>query len=243
MNKNIKKIQSEVVQISTKKIFMMFCIAIFLTSFVSAELFVSKTYTEPTAISKYGKIEINNFFTGKVKEVDLTFNTDYCLTNCYSEGTTTIYSTGKLFDSVDFRTSKNSIKYFERDYKILLGTEAVRTVTTPTYTESCSLSKSGNYSCSQVQTGTKEIYETYINYNKEYKFEDLKPNKYYWRIEGTKGATETVDWVPTFNGIKATEWAEWNSSFSNGLTAYYTFNDTTGAVLDSLGVNNGVANN
>lgn len=234
MNKNIKKIQSEVVQISTKKIFMMFCIAIFLTSFVSAELFVSKTYTEPTALSKYGKIKINNFFTGKVKEVDLTFNTDYCLTNCYAEGTTTIYSTGKLFDSVDFRTSKNSIKYFERDYKILLGTEAVRTVTTPTYTESCSLSKSGNYSCSQVQTGTKEVYETYIDYNKEYKFEDLKPNKYYWRLEGTKGSQENLDWVPVFNGIKGTEWAEWNSSYDAFLVDYFSMNDETGTNVTSI---------
>ena len=51
-----------------------------------------------------------------------------------------------------------------------------------------------------------------------------------------------VEWIPTLAGVKVTEWATWeaySSMLNIGLVSYWTMNETSGNVVDSLGVHNG----
>ena len=60
-------------------------------------------------IGKYGKIGITNSFGfgDKLAEYILIDNTNQCLTNCYAEGTATLYSSGYLFTDLRFKDKSN----------------------------------------------------------------------------------------------------------------------------------------
>lgn len=204
------------------------------------EEIISKTFTKTTE-QVYGKIEIKNQSDYKLKEVTLTYNTDYCLTNCYAEGTTTLYQTGKLFDNITFRKDKISNTYFEKPYTIWIGKSSTKLVDVPVYEEVCNLNINGSKSCSNVETGKTKENQTTLVYDTEYKLTDLPAGNYLWKIEGTKESQENLDWVATFNGIKATEWATWSSSFEVGLTGYWSFDEGSGTNVKErvFGINNG----
>lgn len=46
---------------------------------------------------------------------------------------------------------------------------------------------------------------------------------------------DSVEWIPTFDGERITEWAVWNASLEVGLQAYFRLEETSGAPIDFLG--------
>jgi len=64
----------------------------------------------------------------------------------------------------------------------------------------------------------------------------------YIELNGEKGLFDNIDWVITLKGITTDEWANWSSSsLGYNITAYFSFNATTGSnsvVNDVNGSNN-----
>ena len=48
----------------------------------------------------------------------------------------------------------------------------------------------------------------------------------------TKG--QNIEWIPTLYGKKLNEWASWTTGLNNGLTNYYTFNETSGDLINQV---------
>ncbi len=226
-----------------KKLLIFIIAGIFLIGTISAlDILPTKNYVKDLN-EKYGKIEINNFLGigGKLKDVELTYNTEYHIGRPYSEGITTMYSRGKLFDEITFRADRNSAKYFEKNYRILIGEKKTREVQVPVYAETCLMNTNNSLRCEEELNYYETKQEEYIDYNRKYKFEDVDAGVYYWRIEGNLNPYESVDWVPVLNGIKGTEWAAWNSSFDSGLTHVWNFeNETATESSDEMNATTGV---
>lgn len=180
--------------------------------------------------SSYGKVEIRNTLFGipffeldLTAEIELLENSDYCYTNCYAEGVTTLYDSGRLIDSLRFEkiTGKEIEPTSIYEYKIFIKS-GDKEILVDTYSETC-INTNGTEHCYNVVTGTKSIYEPIWE---EYNEVILEPGKYFWRIEGKKNPTETVDWLGTFLNVEISEWALWGDD--NGLVSYYSFDENTG---------------
>ncbi|MCD6435543.1 MAG: PQQ-binding-like beta-propeller repeat protein, partial [Clostridiales bacterium] len=105
-----------------------------------------------------------------------------------------------------------------------------------------SLKEKGNSSqiCEQKVIGSH--YEDKVIW-KEFSREDLQKGKTYTIGVFTnvkKG--DSVEWIPTFYGVKIEEWAEWEESLNTGLVAYYKLDKTSGVVVDALGNYDGTNN-
>lgn len=51
-----------------------------------------------------------------------------------------------------------------------------------------------------------------------------------------------VEWIPNFAGKEVDEWATWSASLNTGLASYYKMDESSGAVLDAFGSNDGTNN-
>jgi len=55
-----------------------------------------------------------------------------------------------------------------------------------------------------------------------------------------------IEWIPTFEvagkNYRIEEWATWTESMNVDLVSYYTMDDSSGGIIDSLGLNNGTEN-
>ena len=181
------------------------CLGLLFSGYASALDFDNvKSYDEDLKII----IITNAFGLGdKLAEYKLTFNTDYCLIDCYAEGTATIYSKDKLFSDLNFKGKDNKFKSIKSN-KILIEVEEEYIISVGDYKDN--ILKNG--SIEKVLTGTHE--ETRVrNILEEYNGEDLELGTYKWRIEGTKNKDESVDWIASAFGEDFTEWAWWNSSY------------------------------
>lgn len=174
-------------------------------------------------------VTINNAFNlpiigYKIADIQLISNTEKCITNCEAEI--------KLDLKVDYTNpfkKLNFYNYFEADltptnlkeFKILRKT-GTKEVQVPNYVTTCELIK-GKTNCISTQSGTKAIIQDVYE---EYKGEELIIGEHYFKITGVKDPYENVEWIPTFLGRDISEWASWNSSFEEGLLAYYWMNDT-----------------
>ena len=75
---------------------------------------------------------------------------------------------------------------------------------------------------------------------KEYKLgEEVIAGTYYIKLEGKKDFMTTVDWQITSQGKLIDEWALWTTG-GQGLSAYWTMNETSGNVIDMVGNANGI---
>jgi len=48
-----------------------------------------------------------------------------------------------------------------------------------------------------------------------------------------------VEWIPDFAGKEVDEWATWTADLNTNLVSYYKLDESSGTVIDSLGLNNG----
>lgn len=198
--------------------------------------------------SPYGKIEIRNSILGipflqlgKVAEIELLENTDYCLINCYAEGKITLYENQNLMDSLRFEeldNGKRNYKSVNNNIYINISSELVEV---DDYEEDCigvpiqevyhsknDTTTGGGFKevCTPRKTGSH--FETRTIWD-EYNGQELLPGNYKWRIEGRKDAHSTVDWLATFASTEIDDWALWTTG-NDELISYYTLNQSTGSV-------------
>ncbi len=138
-------------------------------------------------------------------------------------------SASNIFNNLEFYDVKNNMNKFDRDFNYKYKT--YDNVEVPDYETICKERLSANgttekYDCVQNQIGTHtEQRAKWNNFNKDTTipggsitlgiFTDVLPN-------------ERVEWVPTFYGVKITEWAVWTESMTVGLIHYWDFDNDSG---------------
>lgn len=137
------------------------------------------------------------------------------------------------------RNSQKINREFVYKYKVLTGTKAVndyKTFCKNVIEEGKEIEK-----CSGEIVGThqEDVFE-WVN------LEDVKKNKlpkgnitigiFTDVING-----ERVEWIPTLFGARINEWAYWTSDLNNEIVAYWTFNETSGNIIDQVGSYDGIA--
>jgi len=248
MEKNIKKtVKNKLLESHSKekKLFMIFISMAFLSIFsigiVSALTFLpTESFTETN--DSYGIATITNFLGigSEIMKVELTDNTDYCLTNCSAEGTAELYMSASLLDDVYFK-DLNTGNNKELTYKIYIKEGTVKAEVP---IQECSENQVYN-EVNKTYDTVKECYSSTAIVDVPnwvlYDGSSLEAGTYKWRIEGTKSATDNVDWVGSFEGVQVTQWASWNSSFNNGLIHVWNFNNFSfpTTAIDAVGINNG----
>ncbi|MHA1201366.1 MAG: LamG-like jellyroll fold domain-containing protein [Candidatus Heimdallarchaeaceae archaeon] len=194
------------------------------------------------------EITINNAFNlpligSKLAVYKLEYNTDYCLTNCYAEGTAILYTTGKLFSKLEFEDMLEN-KAIIKSSKILISTQdTIQETTRPIQEIVCRSKTASNHQnlsdgvkyqeCKEEVTGyetTQHTVPLWENYNNE----DLIDGTYKWRIEGKKEVQQTVDWIGSSFGERFEEWAIWTASFDLGLETYYNLGNLSENIYGQL---------
>jgi len=198
------------------KIMMLLMIMFISISMISALDFSIDNYkVYGDKIGDYGKISI--WDTGQIaedkilSEITLEKNTDQCLINCESSGTTILYIDGKLFSDMKFENKKE--KSVELDYTIYYLGEVIEKYTVGDYNEECSIAKNNTEVCEQIKIGEHEEEQIFIRWI-EYKGEILEAGNYEWKIKGKKDKNEAIDWIGSSMGIELSDWAWWDGDWS-----------------------------
>jgi photosystem II stability/assembly factor-like uncharacterized protein len=153
---------------------------------------------------------------------------------------------GEAFNNLEFYNLKEGSKKINREftykYKIKTGTKEV-----PYYEEVCEeklINGTNQNICTQKIAGynNEDIYE-WKNLEPE-KLSGLSKGKIIVGVFTEVKAGDYIEWVPTLYGVKVNEWAVWEEGLTNGLVAYYGFNEGGGTkVAESVfGIYNGTTN-
>lgn len=197
--------------------------------------FVSAPVLEPIDNTKQiispSEILIKDKNSTELIRHNLFKNTDQCLTNCYSEGTSTLYKVGKLFDGLTTYNSKDLARRIEKSSynKILIQKSRIESNKIDDYRRECSKeqNQSGGFDCLDIYSGYHWENQTIVYWD-NYNNENLEPGNYSWRTEVIKNIKDNLDWVLSSNGMELSEWAWYNSSWSNkmqiNINATGTFN-------------------
>lgn len=180
------------------------------------------------------EITITNAFGlgATLAKYKLTYNTDYCLSDCRAEGEAIIYSSGRLFDSLIFNDLKGKSKEIT-SHKIMIEVDEVITYPDYTYQEICTPTEKNGTSGSCYQEGTQTGTKTITNKVwQDYNGEILSPGNYKWKIEGKKNPRETIDWIGSAFGEDFVEWEWWNGTYSFKQTL--NISNTGGITLQNL---------
>ena len=228
---------------STIKVCSVLFFIIFLTSFISADTitFDNIKSFQKTADS-YGIATIRNVYGlgSDLMKVELKKNTDFCMRNCSAEGTAELYQDAWLFSNAyfkDLKTGKDkSISYqiYIQDGTIKQEVPTTSCSEVPVYDK---INKTNYIKKDCKQTTITTQIPNWISYNGG----KLKKGNYNWKIEGIKDVKDSVDWIGEFDGVKISEWASWNSSFDNGLTNVFKFDENTNTLIsDKVSLEKGV---
>lgn len=237
------KISFKILYVLTILLILSNCISAFDSPFAEYKEY-SKTattdlsdYVKSNLNTDYGVITIKDTFlwipSGKIAEYSLTKNTDYCLINCEAEGKVTLYSDYVLFNDVKFKKLTGQQINLKSQYYIFEGYEDVINEI-PTYKKVCETSKNLTSVCYDEISGyEKETIQKEIW--KQYNGETLSAGNYRWKIKGEKNPYLSVDFIPVVENIEFSEWAVWNSTFTNGLVAYWGFDsNSSGVFIDNV---------
>lgn len=186
---------------------LIFCM-IFLVGTISAFEFDNvKSYdldrNEITITNAFGLGEI-------LAKYKLTDNTYICLNNCFAEGEAVLSSSGRLFNSLDFRDGKRDLVTLSSS-NIFIEVNQSYQIVVQDYKEVCALDKNNTISCINEITGDHSETEYRIQWS-QYNGEILDVGSYKWRIEGTKEINENIDWIGSAFGEEFSEWAWWNTT-------------------------------
>ncbi len=196
---------------------------------------------------KYPDIKIENIFGigGDVWEGELKENTDVCGQDCSAVKNITIYKPTELVSDVRFKTLQEDESWVEepiKSYQFYIKT-GENSYSVDDYERQCSsIGKNPNgtniYECSNVKIGEHmETEKFWIPYDIG---SVVSAGNYEIKLEGKKKYYITVDWQIKTNGEWLEEWAVWNSSsLINNITSYYKLDNSSGVVVDQLGINNG----
>ncbi len=144
-----------------------------------------------------------------------------------------------VFNDMEFKNLRKNGEIFTRDFDYKYKT----IIQIPNYKTICDKGFSGNgtiinINCRQEQIGFKNkiVWED-IN-----KVEGLLRGNITIGIFTDVKKGDRVEWIPKLFGERLTEWAQWTESLNVDLISYYKFEETSGVVVDSIGLNNGTNN-
>jgi len=156
------------------------------------------------------------FISTKKADYTITSWTDQCLTDCSGEFLVNVYSSEKIFESLKFKDQKGIEK--TKQYQLFIND--TENYESPIYSQNCSNvtypanGTNSSYTqevCSQYQSRTETLTREIM---KPYNFEVVQAGTYKVRLEAKKSAFESIDALPTAQGIELSEWAWWNASWS-----------------------------
>jgi len=167
---------------------------------------------------------------GKLVEITMLSNTDFCLVSCESIWNVTIHDNeDKFLTELEFFKDNEEETEVQNTFEVYQRTEDVQI---QTYRNDCTNLEDKGY-CDQVkdkmETGKKEIW-TSINTRRK-----LPVGNYVIKLKGKKGPRQRIDWIPTFYGKKIKEWAFWTPI---DPVAVWEFNEGSGNAIDSTGIHN-----
>ena len=170
--------------------------------------------------------------TNEVARYKLLENTDVCVYNCYAIGSATLNEKGRLFDDRDFIDDKEINVALNN--KIYISNNRELKTRTFISTETICKDKIEFSDCIKEDV---IVEEEYYEYNwVEYNGEVVEPNSYYWKLEASKDAEQSVDWAVSMFGISLEEvredWAWW---IGTAPDLYWKLNEASGNALDSSG--------
>jgi len=240
-----------------KKLFLILFLALFLTSFASAELLDSKidfkdktSYTLGDKIipynilwEKYQPIEIKALFglgTTKWKGA-ITEHTETCGTDCFSIMQIELVSDGTLIDDIIFYTileDGNLVEQPIRNYNFEIETKGkqIEVIDYKNICKDTSFYENGT----NIQECSVEIAGSHLEDSPEwtiYNMGSIVPSGVYTlRLYGEKKPSRTVDWVIKTKGETLNEWATWGN-ISTGSQAEVILNSpSNGEILYSNNV-------
>ncbi len=128
-------------------------------------------------------------------------------------------------------TDMKTEKLVERDYSFVYWGEKERNI----YGKgNCNISINGTKNCERILVGT-ETYNDWLPYNSR----DIPSSNIRIGIEVYVEIDDYIDGVWEIGGQKVSLHSVWTAELNVGLIAYYTLNGTSGAIVDSLGNNDG----
>ncbi|MFA6190642.1 MAG: Ig-like domain-containing protein [Candidatus Staskawiczbacteria bacterium] len=135
------------------------------------------------------------------------------------------------FENIEFYNafdlSKKITRTFEYKFK------SYETISVDDYKEVCSILKNSTKICNSELIGThEEQREVWLPLGKA----DFKEGEiitigiftYVYKYD-------RVEWIPTFYGVKISEWATWVGNLDTNLQVYWKFDEASGTIYDSIG--------
>ncbi|HEC66149.1 MAG TPA: LamG domain-containing protein, partial [bacterium] len=244
MENKTKKISQEASQ-SNLLVRAILSIMIF-TSFlpmISSLEFDNVKSTGENGLAGYPNIEIKNAFGfgDTIWEGELKSNTDVCGIECSAEKEIILHERGSLIDEIKFETvTKNGrIEQSITDYQFFIKV-GENQYSINDYERRCVEDKELNENGTRGETCSNVLVGSHIGIEpiwEEYELGvEVDAGTYYVKLEGRKRSMRTVDWMIKSQGIWIDDWAFWSGK---GLVLYYKLDETTGAVIDTIGNNNG----
>lgn len=161
----------------------------------------------------YGTIEIwDEAIFGNDKELakhSLLENTEFCTINCQAEGYSILYEDQILFQDLFFKDTSGNLVEINGE-KILVGVETEVDEEVPIVELVCPNGDNSTGNCYNNIKGYKNEKLTKIIWS-EYNGEILQEGDYYWKVQGEKRPSQSVDFILKSAGIDLTEWAWWYS--------------------------------
>lgn len=213
-----------------KKLLVILMLGMFLLSFASA--WTSSEFTKDEAksldkLTNFGtyKIEETSWYDPlgiwtkeTLKEIELKKNTEQCI-DCLSEGTIVLNKDGTLIDDLIWKRSFDDGKTFVdwngyTNWKLLVEEDVDVFETTCVDGKEIIDPKNGTsyfeQDCITSKVGTEKQWNN-LDFKKEY-----KAGTYNYKIEGSKKASVTYDWVIKTNGELLDRWAVWGAVIGEG---------------------------
>jgi len=172
--------------------------------------------------------------------VEKLYNTDYCLTECYTIWNVTIYNNEDIFlDLIEFKDIRGEARDLEYKFEYVSDYKSIEI---NDYEAICS-GEGNNTVCTQKKIGSHVVYEpVWSGFDPVRK---LPIRNYIIKLTGYKERSEDIDWIATFYGQKIDEWDCWKGDEPIGYWkmneasdgSYY--NATDSSIYGQVGNNTG----
>jgi len=145
---------------------------------------------------------------------------------------------------MDFYQINNGMRKVNQNFEYRYRTE-IGTDTFPieeTVCEDVLSAKNGTEKrCYKQQTGTSEV-PVYSEWKTFKEVTELSEGVVRVGIFTDVGSEDYIEWIPTFFGVRISEWASWSSSLNVGLVSYYDLEGETNFAIDSVRGQNNMTN-
>lgn len=199
---------------------IVFLFSVLLIAFTSSS---GESKTFDSTKGDYGKIDIKSSTGTQLASYELIFSSEQCLVDCSAEFNITLFTSGQLFQNVQFKTFDNVLKseVNKNKYKLFVKETESFTEYEPVFAENCNdVISPINGTKTKVCVGYIDKYKETIKLRevwKPYNNETKSPGNYQLRIEAKKTPSESVDFIPVAFGVELNEYAWWNGAWSKKM--------------------------